>query len=186
MLIIFPRSIGIESWSQGVVPHFITCNAFIGRSYAKVLHGYLKDCLKANAKSPIDQNEPVYIIELGAGSGKFSFYMLKALDEMKEVCAFPWNNIIYVMTDFTEKNFKFWQNHPSLKSYFDSGRLDAGIFDAVNDTSVKLWKSGKVLSAGSLKNPMCIVANYLFDTLYHDIFQVTKISCFTIVCRRSN
>jgi hypothetical protein len=27
---------GIDSWSQGVVPHFITCNAFIGRSYAKV------------------------------------------------------------------------------------------------------------------------------------------------------
>jgi hypothetical protein len=27
---------GPESWSQGIVPHFITCNAFIGRSYAKV------------------------------------------------------------------------------------------------------------------------------------------------------
>lgn len=27
---------GIESWSQGVVPHFITSNAFIGKSYAKV------------------------------------------------------------------------------------------------------------------------------------------------------
>ena len=26
---------GPESWSQGIVPHFITCNAFIGRSYAK-------------------------------------------------------------------------------------------------------------------------------------------------------
>jgi hypothetical protein len=22
---------GVESWSQGIVPHFITCNAFIGR-----------------------------------------------------------------------------------------------------------------------------------------------------------
>jgi hypothetical protein len=27
---------GPESWSQGIVPHFITCNAFIGRAYAKV------------------------------------------------------------------------------------------------------------------------------------------------------
>ena len=27
---------GPESWSQGIVPHFITCNSFIGRSYAKV------------------------------------------------------------------------------------------------------------------------------------------------------
>ena len=22
---------GVDSWSQGIVPHFITCNAFIGR-----------------------------------------------------------------------------------------------------------------------------------------------------------
>ena len=32
---------GIDSWSQGVVPHFITCNAFIGRSYAKVQSKHL-------------------------------------------------------------------------------------------------------------------------------------------------
>lgn len=27
---------GPESWSQGIVPHFITCNNFIGKSYVKV------------------------------------------------------------------------------------------------------------------------------------------------------
>ncbi len=31
---------GVESWSQGIVPHFITCNNFIGNSYAKV--GFLQ------------------------------------------------------------------------------------------------------------------------------------------------
>lgn len=31
----------------------------------------------------LDRTEPLYIIELGAGSGKFSFFMLKALLEMK-------------------------------------------------------------------------------------------------------
>ena len=49
--------------------------------------------------------------------------------------------------------------------------LEAGIFDAVNDTTITL-RSGKVLGRGSCKNPICVVANYLFDTLYHDIFQV--------------
>ena len=49
--------------------------------------------------------------------------------------------------------------------------LDAGIFDAVNDHTITL-RSGKVLGPNSSKNPICIVANYLFDTLYHDIFQV--------------
>lgn len=25
-----------------------------------------------------------------------------------------------------------------------------------------------------MKNPICVVANYLFDTLYHDVFQVSR------------
>ena len=120
----------------------------------------------------LDHSEPLYIIELGAGSGKFSYFMLKALEETCAVCSFPFEKIVYVMTDFTEKNFTFWMNHQGLKRYFDAGRLDAGIFDAVNDTEIKLARAGITLGPGSCKNPTCIVANYLFDTLYHDIFQV--------------
>jgi len=163
---------GPDSWSQGIVPHFITSNTFIGRSYAKVLHGFIKDCLAPNAKMPLDTNEPLYIIELGAGSGKFSFFMLKALEELQAISEFPLRKIVYVMTDFTEANFKFWRSQPSLAPYFDRGILDAAIFDAVEDTQITLWRSGTVLSTNSVKNPICIVANYLFDTLYHDIFQV--------------
>jgi len=163
---------GPDSWSQGIVPHFITCNTFIGRSYAKVLHGFIQDCLAPNAKMPLDTNEPLYIIELGAGSGKFSFFMLKALEELQAISEFPLRKIVYVMTDFTEANFKFWRSQPSLAPYFDRGLLDAAIFDAVEDTQITLWRSGTVLSTNSVKNPICIVANYLFDTLYHDIFQV--------------
>jgi hypothetical protein len=98
--------------------------------------------------------------------------MLKALEEMQAVCEFPFKKIVFVMTDFTEKNLKFWQDHPALKHYFESGQLDAGIFDAVNDKEIHLWKSGKTLGPNTCVNPICVVANYLFDTLYHDIFQV--------------
>ena len=160
---------GPESWSQGIVPHFITCNAFIGRSYAKVLQGFLNDCHTRRILRP---EEPLYIVELGAGSGKFSFYMLRALEELQTLCPFPFSKLVYVMTDFTQNNFNFWQSHPSLKTYFERGVLDAGIFDAVNDTNIRLWRSGKILSPGCTANPICVVANYLFDTLCHDIFQV--------------
>jgi hypothetical protein len=70
---------GVESWSQGIVPHFITCNAFIGRAYAKVLLGFLHDCASSNACLPLTVSESLYIVELGAGSGKFSFFILKVL-----------------------------------------------------------------------------------------------------------
>lgn len=122
----------------------------------------------------LDENEPLYIIELGAGQGKFSFLLLSALEEMERTLLFPSQKIVYVMTDFTNSNFDAWQKHPTLKPYFDSGRLDAAIFNAVDDSKIVLHKSGVVLSAGSLKNPVVVVANYLFDTLYHDYFQVFR------------
>jgi len=70
---------GVDSWSQGIVPHFITSNAFIGRSYANVLKGFFGDVMKAGSDTGMecDVNEPFYIIELGTGSGKFSYFMLK-------------------------------------------------------------------------------------------------------------
>ena len=36
---------GPESWSQGIVPHFITCNTFIGKSYAQVTFSNI-NCLR--------------------------------------------------------------------------------------------------------------------------------------------
>ena len=41
------------------------------------------------------------------------------------ICMYTNICYIYVMTDFTQSNFNFWSQHPSLKAYFDSGRLDA-------------------------------------------------------------
>lgn len=163
---------GVDSWSQGIVPHFITCNTFIAKSYAKILHGFIRDSYNPETNMGLDPTEPIYIIELGTGAGKFSFFFLKVLEEMQETCTFPLNKLVYVMTDFTEANFDYWKSHPALKKYFDSGRLDAGIFDAVNDTEIKLWQSGKTIGPGTCKNPIVVMANYLFDTLYHDIFQI--------------
>ena len=78
-------------------------------------------------------------------------FMLKALEEMQTVCDFSSQKMMYVMTDFTESNFKFWSDHPSLKPYFDRGILDAALFDAVNDEKITLWKSGVVLDAKKLR-----------------------------------
>lgn len=140
--------------------------------FIQVLHGFIQDCLKANAAMPLDVNEPLYIVELGAGSGKFSYFMLRAMEEMAEICDFPFKRIVFVMTDFTEKNIDYWLKHPVFQPYFEQGVLDCGIFNAVVDDCIYLRKANRVLSKDSLKNPLVIVANYLFDTLYHDIFQV--------------
>jgi hypothetical protein len=147
---------GIDSWSSGVVPHFITSNSFIGKAYATILKGYLRDL-----EVQLDPSQPLYIIELGSGSGKFGYYMLNALVKMKDTLGFPIERICYVMTDFTESNFNYWEEHPQLKLFFESGQLESAIFNAATDTTITLAHSGVVLSPGSVTNPICIVANYL-------------------------
>lgn len=78
------------------------------------------------------------------------------------------------MTDFTEQNFNFWKTHPALAPFVKRGIVDFAIFDATQDTELRLYSSKQTIGPGSLKNPLCIFANYLFDTLYHDLFQVEK------------
>ncbi|RLN45292.1 hypothetical protein BBJ28_00010005 [Nothophytophthora sp. Chile5] len=161
---------GVESWAQGIVPHFITSNTFIAKRYCNMLRAYVRDAMRPDAASPLDPTKPFYIVELGAGSGKFSFYLLKALTQ--NVLDFPLDNVRYIMTDFTEQNFNFWKTHPALAPFVARGIVDFAIFDATTDTDLRLYSSGQVLRASELENPLCLIANYLFDTLYHDLFQV--------------
>jgi len=60
----------------------------------------------------------------------------QAIKELSDLLDFPAENLVYVMTDFTWNNLKFWNNHDSLQSYIHRGQLDVAIFDAVNDESI--------------------------------------------------
>ncbi|TDH71062.1 hypothetical protein CCR75_002801 [Bremia lactucae] len=162
---------GVESWAQGIVPHFITSNTFIAKRYSNLLRAYFRDALNPGSSSSLDVTQPFYIVELGAGSGKFSFYLLNALARMESVLDFPLKNIRYIMTDFTELNLNFWKTHPALAPFIHRGIVDFAIFDATKDTKLRLSLSGQVICSGELTNPLCLIANYLFDTLYHDLFQ---------------
>ena len=39
------RDINIRSWSESIVPNFVTSNSFIACCYAKLVMGYLRDYL---------------------------------------------------------------------------------------------------------------------------------------------
>ena len=168
---------GVTSWTKGIVPHFVTSNAFIGRSYANIIAGYISDLCRMQSTSntnTIDKTAKFYIIEIGGGSGKLCFYVLKALERIRDRLDFPIENIVYVLSDFTESNVSFWETHADLKPFVDDGRLDFAKFEAVHDDTLHLRVSGQVLRKNDVKNPICIIGNYLIDTLCHDIFQVDE------------
>ncbi|MFN3233944.1 MAG: tetratricopeptide repeat protein [Gammaproteobacteria bacterium] len=161
---------GVQAWASQV-PFYITSNPFIANCYAQVAIGFIHDLLRQNK---CDLNEPVYIIELGTGSGRFSYYCMKRIFELQKELGLDAVKIKYVLTDFTENNLKFWDEHPALKPYVDRDQCDFAIFNLENDKSITLTKSKVTLEKGSAKNPIIAMGNYIFDTISHDAFRVEK------------
>jgi hypothetical protein len=132
---------GIGAWARGVVPSYITSNPFIARAYARVVLGYLRDLATG-----LDTTQPVYIIELGAGSGRFAYHFLQSLISSLSQSALKDLSILYVMTDFAERTLDTWQRHPWLKVLAARGHLDFALYDAEQPGSLCLRQSGTTLS----------------------------------------
>ncbi|RPJ00726.1 MAG: hypothetical protein EHM39_04430, partial [Chloroflexi bacterium] len=95
------RDQGIAAWSSNTVPSYITSNPSIAHAYARVVFGYLRDLLPT-----LDTSQPVYLLELGAGSGRFAFYFLRRLRELLEWV--PGVRVCYVLSDYARRNVGFW------------------------------------------------------------------------------
>jgi tetratricopeptide (TPR) repeat protein len=152
----------LRAWSQGVVPHYITSNPFLARSYARLTAAYLRD-----RSAGIDAREPVYLIELGAGSGRFGYQFLKQALSLPA----PFK---YVMTDFSEAAVAELSALPFFRPLVEAGALDFACFDAEAPQPLRLLHGGEVLAPGSLANPLLVVANYFFDGIPQDVFLLSE------------
>ena len=158
---------GIEAWRRNIVPSYITSNPFIAQSYARMVLGYVRDCLPT-----LDPSQPVYMVELGAGGGRFAFHFMRCFQSLLAQSPFPDLHFCYVLTDLPERNLNFWQEHPAFKEWVDAGKLDFARFDALSDREIHLRHAGRSFAPGDLKNPLVILANYFFDSLPQDAFHV--------------
>jgi tetratricopeptide (TPR) repeat protein len=167
---------GIEAWRQGTVPHYITSNPFIASAYAKVVFGFIRDCRVVKGDStndsftPLDPSQPIYILELGSGSGRFAYHFLKKFLGFYPSSVLKDTPFKYVMTDFSERNVEFWREHQSLKSLVEEGVLDFALFDTERNEGLKLTESGDVLAPGTVNNPVVVITNYFFDSIPQDAF----------------
>jgi hypothetical protein len=161
---------GVSCWSTGTVPHYITSNAYTAGAYARVLLGWMRDCVRTG--DPLQSGEPMYIVELGSGSGRFAYQFLKRFVKLRQEAALGHVPFKYVMTDFVDSTIAFWRSHPRLQRYAEDGLLDFARFDAAQDQDLRLLHSGNVLKRGTVKNPVAVIANYFFDGLPQDAFAI--------------
>lgn len=166
---------GIEAWRSGAVPHHITSSPFIADAYARVVMGFLRDW------SALDHSQPVHIIELGSGSGRFAYSFLKKFLNLHRNTVLKTIPIRYVMTDFTESNIEHWRTHPSLLPFIKEGLLDLARFDLESDVQLELLHSGDVLSTATLRNPLIVISNYVFDSTPQDAFVAAEEKLFELL-----
>ncbi|MEO8402652.1 MAG: hypothetical protein ABI597_12845 [Gammaproteobacteria bacterium] len=159
---------GINAWVNQV-PFYITSNPFIANSYAQLVLSFIRDWIK---KKPDAKNHPFYIMELGTGSGRFSYYFVKTLQGLLQNMGMHDIKICYVMSDFTKHNIQYWETHPALKPFIEQGLIDFAMYDMEAERPITLVKSNVRLSPEVLVNPLTIFANYIFDTISHDSFAV--------------
>ena len=152
---------GVSAWSTHTVPLYVTNNPALARSYAWILSAWIEE--QADA-------QPISIVELGAGSGRFSFLLLRQLELLFE--GRPRRPFRYILTDFAPKNVTFCRAHPQLQPFRERGWLDFAIFDAERDCCLKLLDSGIEIRPGDLHTPLLAIANYVFDGLENDVFHV--------------
>ncbi|HAS46239.1 MAG TPA: hypothetical protein DCS93_37505 [Microscillaceae bacterium] len=159
----------INAWRNGDVPHYITSNPHMANAYAQLLLAFFRD-LHRQGKT----QETIYIVELGTGSGRFSYHLIKSLLRLLENALFDAPDFVYVMTDFVEETLQFWDSHLRLQEFFAQGLLDYALFDAEKDSTLHLRKTNRVLQYKCLKQPIVVIANYFFDSIPQDLFYFDK------------
>jgi tetratricopeptide (TPR) repeat protein len=162
---------GPEAWIKGIVPQYITTNPYIANLYAKIVFGYCRDLAVCE---DFDKNSTIYILELAAGVGRFTYTFLKRFSHLLEQSSLKGLKFKYIISDFAEQNVTYWLNHSYLKPYFENGILDCAIFDMTRDEELYLRYSGEVVRAGKQDNPLILFANYTFDSLPQDTFYVNN------------
>jgi tetratricopeptide (TPR) repeat protein len=135
------------------IPHEAVDNPWVAAAYARVIAGFLRD-------QRLDPAEPLYVLELGAGAGRFAHGLARELGERLR------RDFVYVLTDFAESQLDDWARHPGL----EDERFDFARVDLTQPIRPALRRRGVTLERTA--NPLIVIANYVFDSVPADAFAV--------------
>lgn len=169
----FYQGLGPDAWDKKLVPETISTNAFMALAYAKVLAAYLTDIVLGRTGGA-DASRPLYIVEIGAGTGRLGYLTAKFLSELAAPLAWRKKGPLfrYVLTDAVPSNLEAWRRHPLIAEAMRSGLMDLALYDPANDEGLTLQFEGEDLETVNGGNPLALIANYAFDVLPFDVFAI--------------
>ncbi|HTD23817.1 MAG TPA: SAM-dependent methyltransferase [Terriglobales bacterium] len=156
---------GLKVWTEDMVPQYITNNPFITEIYARIVFNFLRDCGQLSSQNPLR------ILELGAGPGKFSYLFLRQLTALLRAANIGLDTVRYCMTDCSESLIEPWRTNSYLAEFVACGILEFELFQVGEETKSQ-YVSGKASKTG--KGPLVLIANYVFDSLPQDAFVIKE------------
>ncbi|HEY2170746.1 MAG TPA: SAM-dependent methyltransferase [Candidatus Angelobacter sp.] len=153
---------GLKAWNEDLVPSYITNNPFIAEIYVEIAAGFISDCMNLPHKGsrPLSPENPLRILELGAGTGKFSYLFLRKLTAVLKNNNVPLHLVRYCMTDTAESLITEWRENAYLQEFVNSGILGFEVFQAGQKYRQEA------------RGPLVVIANYVFDSLPQDAFAI--------------
>lgn len=131
---VFYARMGTRAWSEGIVPWRITSSPLHALGCARVIAGFAADL-----------GEPVNVVELGAGTGRFAFHLARFLPE----------GAALTVTDAAQAN---------VDALVERGLPFACVrHDALHPAPPPGVDGSR---------PTVFIGNYLFDSLPHDAFSL--------------
>lgn len=158
---------GTTLWND--IPHHVTSSPFHARQIARLLYTYINELA---ASGQLDASEPVYMLDIGAGIGRFDVFMLRELLRLHREEAPLGHDFVLVMTDLSPDNIANWRAHPQLQPFVEMGWLDFATLALGVDTEIHLVHREQSIAA--LANPAVVLGNYLFCSLPQDYFRIEE------------
>jgi tetratricopeptide (TPR) repeat protein len=165
---------GLKAWTEDMVPSYITNNPFIAEIYAQIVAGFVEDCMQPGQGAPLSQDRPLRILELGAGTGKFSCLFLRKITRLLEEKRIAPQVLRYCMADCSASLLAEWRANAYLAEFVASGILEFQLHGAEEDNPTVAAGGNSPGAARQGKGPLVVIANYVFDSLPQDAFIVAN------------
>ncbi len=164
---------GLDVWTQDVVPHHINTSSFAAVRYARIAVAWVRSLDARPTGSWVPGRSALPVVEFGAGNGLFAHRFLRAF--RKYIGPSSAQRLRYVLTDLSEARLEVLRAAGPVQKAQARGELHLARYAIGPGAPPPL--------EGLDGLPLLAIANYVFDGLPTDAYEIEHGELFALTPR---